>query len=41
MSKIYCTEHKVTLPDLLVKGKGKFTTALGIGGYLVPVAVAW
>lgn len=33
MSKTYCTQHKVTLPDLLVKGKGKFTAALGIGGY--------
>lgn len=37
MSKIYCTQHKAILLDLPVKGKGRFTTALGIDGYLVPV----
>jgi len=41
MSKAYCTQHKVTHPDFLVKGKGKFTTAVRIGGYPVPVVMTW
>lgn len=37
MPKTYRTQHKVALPDLLLKGKSKFTTSLGIGSYLIPV----